>query len=234
MLNALTKRVVNYLKDIGIDEVYAIMHDEEEIVNLKKRGLTEEVLADERKAFYIFSKPIGFVRLMDIRYDDRRSGYRIFNSGFKYLPAYGKYFSLRMASTTVSYELKVYCLSAAQSLSIVPFLVHAGRIAPVEVRINDNFVLQVPVSLLFEEVYESTVEFMLRNKGLKVYKVGGRLSALTYMFPDDVPGLRGEQSLLRVWDDISKYLTPPLMELRLNYYLGEKNVSGDVFRYSVR
>lgn len=219
MLNALTKQVVADLKEhFGVDEVYVMTSDVVgEFMNIALRKLKDVDISDERKVFEVMNTPVVFVRLMDVRYDEGRSGFRKMFTGWGWFNSYGRYLGLKLFTLVVGYEVRVYSLFFAQCLDLVSWFLFLKRSSEVVVRLNDEVSVRVPVSLLVEEVYESSFEFMLRGKGLKVYRVGGRLTALTYVFPVNIVGGRGEGYWKEIWSSVRDVSYAPVADVRLRF-----------------
>lgn len=226
MLNALTKQLVGVLKEhFGVDEVYVMTSEiAGEFMNVALRKLQDIDVGDEKKVFEVMNKPIIFVRLMDVRYDDGRSGFRRIFTGWGWLSGRGKYVGLRVFTVSVGYEVRIYSVIAAQSLDLISLFLQMKRSTEIEAVLNNEVGIKVPVSLLVEEIYESAMEFMLRGKGLKVYRVGGRLTALTYSFPVNIVGGRGEGWWKEIWGDISSILYNPLQSIQLKFIDDKGNV----------
>jgi hypothetical protein len=74
------------------------------------------------------------------------------------------------------------------------------------------------------EIYESVFDFVLSGKGVKVYKIGGRLETLGYMFPVNISGAQGEEDYLTYWDStrVKNILYDPVKKIRIRYIEGDE------------
>jgi len=224
-IHALTKQIAADLSELfRTQEVYVSLHETEEFMNLARRRIQMEQLADESAVFQIFNQPILFLRLMDVRYDDQRSGYCRIRTGYTFLANYGKYLQLKVMTFVVGYEVKIYTLFAKQALDLIGLFLFANRETEIIAKLNSNVAIKIPVSLLITEIYESAYEFLLAGKGIKVYRVGGRLEALTWIFPVNVSGGQGEGDYLIYWDDnkMQEVMYEPVKEIRIRYIAGDE------------
>ncbi|MEM1813700.1 MAG: hypothetical protein QXE04_00255, partial [Thermoplasmatales archaeon] len=166
MLNALTKQVVADLKEhFGVDEVYVMTSDVVgEFMNIALRKLKDVDISDERKVFEVMNTPVVFVRLMDVRYDEGRSGFRKMFTGWGWFNSYDRYFGLKLFTLVVGYEVRVYSLFFAQCLDLVSWFL---------------FLILLVVLLLLRLLFWS---FFLRGFVLLLLLLLSLLSLLLFFF----------------------------------------------------
>lgn len=226
MLHALTKQIAAKLRDlIGASEVFVVMHDAEEVMAISRKKLQVVDQGDDKVEVSVNMEPMCFVRLMDIRYDEGRNGYRKALTPFTWVDSFGRYLAMKMMTVGVGYEIRVYSGYGRQAVDLVPLLLEFPRSLKILAVLNDRVEIEVPVSVLLEEIYESGVDFMLGEKGIKMYRIGGRVNTLGYMFPVNVPGVKGEGVFKEIWRDISSIVYKPVDEVDVVWYWDENKIS---------
>lgn len=244
-IHALTKQIAADLSELfRTSEVYVSLHETEEFMNVARRRIQVTNLPDDSAIFQIFNQPMLFLRLMDVRYDDQRSGYRRIKTGYTFIQDWQKYMQLSVMTFIVGYEVKIYTLFAKQALDLINLLLFGRRSTEIVAYLNNSIGIKIPVSLLMTEIYESAYEFILAGKGIKVYRVGGRLETLTWILPVNISGAQGENWWLEYWGsqqgrelgywDNGQFISvvyQPTKEIKLRYILGDEIVEEPLRNY---
>ncbi len=147
----------------------------------------------------------------------------IISSGITILqPSTMVYVSLKVITVVVEYDIILYSLYTQQSFDLINYFMFLPRTTAIQAIINENIVIDIPVSMLITEVSESTFDFNLSGKGIKVYKVGGTLEALSYLLPMNVSGGQGEAAIINYWtvNNINSILYSPIKKIDLEFIVG--------------
>lgn len=222
MLDALNKTVVVELKEhFNLSDVYFVLHDSEEYLNIAQRKTQFDLDTKELK---VPDQPIGFVKMVGFSYDERRNGYRAKSVGYSWVDEDQRYIGFSAFTVRVEYDVVVYGVFGAQMMDMVGWFLHFDRRTSVVVVLGGSYSTTLPVSLLVEEVGAPVVDFTLRDRGLKLYRLQGRVVVLTYEIP---VGVRSQGS------GVYQKLTPatvqyqPLKEIRLKFRVGGNVYSED-------
>ncbi len=274
MIHALTKQIAAVSQEyFNVNNVYASLDESAEFINIANRQLQMNPTLNETAIFSIFNKPILFVKVTNVSYDEGRSGYRRGQTGYSLLatntvnvenivgniitgmavgnigmgtvksntvifdnasisvqsndtiltPWTQTYVSLKVLTVKIEYDIILYSLFTKQSLDLVNYFMFLPRATSIQAIINSNIIIDIPVSMLIMSIYESNFDFNLAGRGIKVYKVGGKVEALSYILPMSVSGGQGEQDFLTYWTigNINQILYSPLKEISVDFIEGK-------------
>lgn len=231
MLSALTKQIADEVKSLfNVEDIYVDMTGTaDEFIDIAKRKLETVEMIDESILVKIMNEPIVGLKFSSAKYAEDRGGFRNVISEYTWLAGLEKYLALKVITVDVNYELRVSSLFANQVLDLIPFFLQLTRKTEFVAVINNKIAVKIPASLLVNEIYDSVVDYVLRGKGVKVYRVGGNIEVKTFCFPVNIKGGHGEGFYRTVWEDVSSILYEPIRDFNLKF-----NVSGHEISVSCR
>ena len=219
MVDALNRQIVAEVKDFfKLGDVYLVLHEAEEYMNIAKRKTQVDLANKEVK---VPDQPIGFVKLVEVGYDESRNGFKGKRTGYSFVSEWQKYVAVKLFTVKCGYEVVLYSVLGKQGSDLVSYWLYFPRETEILARLGDQLTLRLPVSMVVEEVGVPEVDFTLRDRGIKLYKVSGRLNCLTFLIPENV-----EKSQVSGWDlamwgtDYSNILYEPLKRIRLKFKVG--------------
>ncbi len=220
MLDALNRVMVVEMKEhFNLGDVYFVLGAEEEYLNIAKRATEFNAVTKELK---VPDKPIGFVRMSEFAYDEQRNGFKAKKAGYVYVSKVGKYVGVDVFTVRVGYDVIVYGVFGAQMMDMLQWFLHFDRSSNVRVVLNDQYAFVLPVGLLVEEVSAPVVDMTLRDRGLKLYKIEGRLRAWSYELPVNIRGQGSGEYAKLIWggEEVSKIQYKPLREIKMKFRIG--------------
>jgi len=183
MLDGLNRTVLAEVRDalsLQDSDLYFVQHESDEFLNIARRRAEVDF---ENLQVKVPDRPLVFVRLESVDYGRNTSGYRRFLSPLVYVNDLGKYVGVKLLSVEATYRVVVYAAFGKVAMDLVGVLLsqlnRSSKLLAVSA--DESFEMELPVSLLLERVEIPSVEFVLRDKGMKMYRLGGELQALTYM-----------------------------------------------------
>lgn len=183
MLDALNRTVLAEVRDaLGLQDsdLYFVQHESEEFLNIAKRKAQIDFNNLEVK---VPDRPLVFVRLDDVDYARGMAGYHRAYSALTYVKDVGGFLGFKLLTVEARYRLVVYSAFGRVGMDLVGVMLEELRRASVIKAVSSDGEISVdlPVSLLLEKVNPPAVEMVLREKGVKLYKIEGDLQALGYM-----------------------------------------------------
>lgn len=228
MLSVLTKQIVDEVKDLfGVTDVYVdLTGTADEFIDIARRKLETVERLDDSLLVKIMNEPIVGLRFVSVKYSEDRGGFRNSLTEYTWVTQLNKYLALKVITVDVNYELRISSLFANQVLDLIPFFLQLNRKTEFVAILNSLIAIKIPVSLLINEIYDSVVDYVLRGKGVKVYRVGGNIEAKTFCFPVNIKGGHGEDLYRELWADVSSILYEPIREFNLKYNVGGHEFDG--------
>jgi len=183
MLDALNRTVLAEVRDaLGLrdEDLFFVQHESEEFLGIARRQAQFDFDKLEVK---VPDKPIVFLRLDAVDYGRSMSGYKRIETPYVYLNDLGKYVGVKLLSIEARYRLAVFVLFGRVAMDLVGVLMSQLRrsSAILAVAADGSYSVELPVSLLLESVNPPVVDFVLREKGVKLYRIEGELQALGFM-----------------------------------------------------
>jgi len=191
MLDALNRTVLAEVRDaLGLrdEDLFFVQHESEEFLNIAKRQAQVDFSKLEVK---VPDKPVVFIRLDGVDYGKNMTGYKRMETPYVYLNDLGKYVGVKLLSVESRYRLAVFVPFGRVAMDLVGVLLSQLRRSSsiVAVSADGGYSVELPVSLLLENVNPPSVEMVLREKGMKLYRLEGELQALGFMLQMGVKGL---------------------------------------------
>jgi len=183
MLDALNRTVLAEVRDaLGLvdEDLFFVQHESEEFLNVARRQAQVDFSKLEVK---VPDKPIVFIRLDGVDYGKSMTGYKRVETPYVYLNDLGKYVGVKLLSVEAKYRLAVFVPFGRVAMDLVGVLMSQLRRSSsiLAVSADNSYSVELPVSLLLESVNPPSVEMVLREKGMKLYRVEGELQALGFM-----------------------------------------------------
>jgi hypothetical protein len=219
MLDALNRTVLAEVRDaLGLrdEDLFFVQHESEEFLNIAKRQAQVDFSKLEVK---VPDKPVVFIRLDGVDYGKNMTGYKRMETPYVYLNDLGKYVGVKLLSVESRYRLAVFVPFGRVAMDLVGVLLSQLRRSSniVAISADGSYVVELPVSLLLESVNPPLVEMVLREKGIKLYRLEGELQALGFMLQMGVKGLgTGEYGV--GLDGLVEY--KPLKEIKVQGKVG--------------
>jgi hypothetical protein len=191
MLDALNRTVLAEVRDaLGLrdEDLFFVQHESEEFLNVARRQAQVDFSKLEVK---VPDKPIVFIRLDGVDYGRNMTGYKRMTTPYVYLNDLGKYVGVKLLSIEAKYRLAVFVPFGRVAMDLVGVLMSQLRRSSsiLAVSADGSYSVELPVSLLLESVNPPVVELVLREKGMKLYRLEGELQALGFMLQMGVKGL---------------------------------------------
>jgi len=191
MLDALNRTVLAEVRDaLGLvdEDLFFVQHESEEFLNVARRQAQVDFSKLEVK---VPDKPIVFIRLDGVDYGKSMTGYKRVETPYVYLNDLGKYVGVKLLSVEAKYRLAVFVPFGRVAMDLVGVLMSQLRRSSsiLAVSADNSYSVELPVSLLLESVNPPSVEMVLREKGMKLYRVEGELQALGFMLQMGVKGM---------------------------------------------
>jgi len=219
MLDALNRTVLAEVRDaLGLvdEDLFFVQHESEEFLNVARRQAQVDFSKLEVK---VPDKPIVFIRLDGIDYGKSMTGYKRVETPYVYLNDLGKYVGVKLLSIEARYRLAVFVPFGRVAMDLVGVLMSQLRRSSsiLAVSTDNSYSVELPVSLLLENVSPPAVEMVLREKGMKLYRVEGELQALGFMLQMGVKGMgTGEYGV--VAEGLVEYR--PVKEIKIRWKVG--------------
>ncbi len=219
MLDALNRTVLVEVRDaLGLvdEDLFFVQHESEEFLNVARRQAQVDFSRLEVK---VPDKPIVFLRLDGVDYGKSMTGYRRVETPYVYLNSLGKYVGVRLLAVEARYRLGVFVPFGRVAMDLVGVLMSQLRRSSsiMAVSADKSYSVELPVSLLLESVNPPVVEMVLREKGMKLYRIEGELQALGFMLQMGVKGVGTGEYGVRA-DGLVEY--SPLKEIKVQWKLG--------------
>jgi hypothetical protein len=191
VLDALNRTVLAEVRDaLGLrdEDLFFVQHESEEFLNVARRQAQVDFNKLEVK---VPDSPIVFVRLDGVDYGKSMTGYKRVETPYVYLNDLGKYVGVRLLSVEARYRLAVFVPFGRVAMDLVGVLMSQLRRSSsiFAASADGGYSVELPVSLLLESVNPPAVEMVLREKGMKLYRLEGELQALGFMLQMGVKGL---------------------------------------------
>jgi len=183
MLDALNRTVLAEVRDaLGLrdEDLFFVQHESEEFLNVARRQAQVDFNKLEVK---VPDTPIVFLRLDGVDYGKSMTGYKRVETPYVYLNDLGKYVGVRLLSVEARYRLAVFVPFGRVAMDLVGVLMSQLRRSSsiFAVAADSSYSVELPVSLLLESINPPAVEMVLREKGMKLYRLEGELQALGFM-----------------------------------------------------
>lgn len=183
MLDALNRTVLAEVKDaLGLrdEDLFFVQHESEEFLNIAKRQAQVDFSKLEVK---VPDKPIVFLKVGEVDYGKGILGYKRMETPYVYIDSLGKYVGVKLMSMEVRYRLAVFVPFGRVAMDLVGVLLSQLRRSSSILAISSDgsCSVELPVSLFLERVSSPTVEMVLREKGMKLYRIEGELQVLSFM-----------------------------------------------------
>ena len=183
MLDALNRTVLAEVRDaLGLrdEDLFFVQHESEEFLNIARRQAQVDFNKLEVK---VPDNPIVFVRLDGVDYGKSMTGYKRMETPYVYLNDLGKYVGVKLLSVEARYRVAVFVPFGRVAMDLVGVLMSQLRRSSsiLAVAADGGYSVELPVSLLLESVNPPVVEMVLREKGMKLYRLEGELQALGFM-----------------------------------------------------
>jgi len=219
MLDALNRTVLAEVRDaLGLvdEDLFFVQHESEEFLNVAKRQAQVDFSKLEVK---VPDKPIVFIRLDGVDYGKSMTGYKRMETPYVYLNDLGKYVGVKLLSVEAKYRLAVFVPFGRVAMDLVGVLMSQLRRSSsiLAVSADNSYSVELPVSLLLESVNPPAVEMVLREKGMKLYRVEGELQALGFMLQMGVKGM-GTGEYGTVLEGLVEY--SPIKKIKVQWKLG--------------
>jgi hypothetical protein len=191
MLDALNRTVLAEVRDalaLRDEDLFFVQHESEEFLNVARRQAQVDFSKLEVK---VPDKPIVFLRLDGVDYGKSMTGYKRVETPYVYLSDLGKYVGVKLLSVEARYRLAVFVPFGRVAMDLVGVLMSQLKRSSsiVAVSADKTYSVELPVSLLLENINPPVVEMVLREKGMKLYRVEGELQALGFMLQMGVKGM---------------------------------------------
>jgi len=219
MLDALNRTVLAEVRDaLGLrdEDLFFVQHESEEFLNVARRQAQVDFSKLEVK---VPDKPIVFIRLDGVDYGKSMTGYKRLETPYVYLNDLGKYVGVKLLSIEARYRLAVFVPFGRVAMDLVGVLMSQLRRSSsiLAVSTDNSYSVELPVSLLLENVSPPAVELVLREKGMKLYRIEGELQALGFMLQMGVKGMgMGEYGV--VAEGLVEYR--PVKEVKVRWKVG--------------
>jgi hypothetical protein len=219
MLDALNRTVLAEVRDaLGLvdEDLFFVQHESEEFLNVARRQAQVDFSKLEVK---VPDKPIVFIRLDGVDYGKSMTGYKRLETPYVYLNDLGKYVGVKLLSIEARYRLAVFVPFGRVAMDLVGVLMSQLRRSSsiLAVSTDNSYSVELPVSLLLENVSPPSVELVLREKGMKLYRIEGELQALGFMLQMGVKGMgMGEYGV--VAEGLVEYR--PVKEVKVRWKVG--------------
>jgi hypothetical protein len=170
------------------EDLFFVQHESEEFLNIARRQAQVDFNKLEVK---VPDNPIVFVRLDGVDYGKSMTGYKRMETPYVYLNDLGKYVGVKLLSVEAKYRVAVFVPFGRVAMDLVGVLMSQLRRSSsiLAVAADGGYSVDLPVSLLLESVNPPAVEMVLREKGMKLYRLEGELQALGFMLQMGVKGL---------------------------------------------
>jgi hypothetical protein len=183
VLDALNRTVLAEVRDaLGLQDsdLYFIQHESEEFLNVAKRKAQVDF---NNLEVTVPDRPLVFVRLDDVDYARGMAGYHRTYSDPIYINDLGGFVGFKLLTIEAKYRLVVYSVFGRVGMDLAGVMLEELRRSSIikAVSADEKISVDLPVSLLLEKVNPPTVEMVLREKGMKLYKIESDLQALGYM-----------------------------------------------------
>jgi len=183
VLDALNRTVLAEVRDaLGLrdEDLFFVQHESEEFLNIARRQAQVDFNKLEVK---VPDNPIVFVRLDGVDYGKSMTGYKRMETPYVYLNDLGKYVGVKLLSVEARYRVAVFVPFGRVAMDLVGVLMSQLRRSSsiLAVAADGGYSVELPVSLLLESVNPPVVEMVLREKGMKLYRLEGELQALGFM-----------------------------------------------------
>jgi hypothetical protein len=198
VLDALNRTVLAEVRDalaLRDEDLFFVQHESEEFLNIARRQVQVDFSKLEVK---VSDRPLVFLRLDGVDYGKSMTGYRRAETPYVYMNDLGKYVGVKLMSVEAKYRLAVFVPFGKVAMDLVGVLLSQLRRSSsiLAVSADNSYSVELPVSLLLESINPPAVEMVLREKGIKLYRIEGELQALGFMLQMGVKGLgTGEYSV---------------------------------------
>jgi len=217
MLDALNRTVAaEVITHFQVQEsdLYFLLHESEEFLNLARRTTNFDATQGKLK---VPDRPLIFLKLEEFGYDSGRSAFRSRKHFRLYVQVRGKYTELNFFTVKAGYQMSLFVPFGQQATSLLSYFFYFNRSSEMGLNLWNNQ-YRIPVSMLMEHVDPPSVDFTLRDRGIKLYRFNGFISALTYIVPQNVPEMGGvDQYSLTVMGP-AEYV--PLRKINLKFKIG--------------
>jgi len=219
MLDALNRTVLAEVRDaLGLQDsdLYFVQHESEEFLNIAKRKAQVDFNNFEVK---VPDRPLVFVRLDDVDYARGMAGYHRAYSDLIYVKDIGGFVGFKLLTVEAKYRLVVYSAFGRVGMDLVGVMLSELRRSSVinAVSSDGGISVSLPVSLLLEKVNPPVVEIVLREKGMKLYKIEGDLQALGYMLQMGVKRMgTGNYGL----EGVGMVMYKPIKSIKVRFKVG--------------
>jgi hypothetical protein len=219
MLDALNRTVLAEVRDaLGLrdEDLFFVQHESEEFLNVARRQAQVDFNKLEVK---VPDNPIVFVRLDGVDYGKSMTGYKRMETPYVYLNDLGKYVGVKLLSVEARYRLAVFVPFGRVAMDLVGVLMSQLRRSSsiLAMSADSGYSVELPVSLLLESVNPPAVEMVLREKGMKLYRLEGELQALGFMLQMGIKGMgTGEYGV--GMDGLVEY--SPVKKINVQWKLG--------------
>ena len=219
MLDALNRTVLAEVRDALVlrdEDLFFVQHESEEFLNIARRQAQVDFSKLEVK---VPDKPLVFLKVDGVDYGKGMTGYRRAETPYVYMTDLGKYVGVKLMSIEVRYRLAVFVPFGRVAMDLVGVLLSQLRRSSsiLAVSADGSYSVELPVSMLLESVNPPAVEMVLREKGMKLYRIEGELQVLSFMLQMGVKGLgTGEYGV--VPEGFVQYR--PLKEVKVRWKVG--------------
>ena len=191
MLDALNRTVLAEVRDalaLRDEDLFFVQHESEEFLNIARRQAQVDFSKLEVK---VPDRPLVFLRLDGVDYGKGMTGYRRVETPYVYMNDLGKYVGVKLMSVEVRYRLAVFVPFGKVAMDLVGVLLSQLRRSSsiLAVSADGSYSVELPVSMLLESINPPAVEMVLREKGMKLYRIEGELQVLSFMLQMGVKGL---------------------------------------------
>jgi len=187
MLDALNRTVLAemgttlHLQDTSL---FFVMHESAEFLNISNRQLSFDT-----SKVKVPDNPLVFVKLEGVEYGSDRSGYKRMGTPFTFATDSGQYISVNTIAVNAKYNIAVYVPFGKQAMDIIGVvMLYMNRQSSLQA-VFGSYTLAIPISFLIESTEVPTVETVLRDKGIKLYKNVFNLEARTWMIQPSISNM---------------------------------------------
>jgi len=219
MIDALNRTVLAEVRDalnLQDSDLFFVQHESEEFLNIAKRQAQVDFSKLEVK---VPDRPIVFLRLDSIDYGRSMTGYKRMEAPLVYVQNVDRYLGLKIMTVEAGYRLAVFVPFGTVAMDMVSVMMSRMKRSSsiIAVASDGSYSVELPVSLLLERVNPPVVEMVLREKGMKLYRLEGELHALSFMLQMGVKGMgTGEYSVAP--EEYVKYV--PLKQINVQWKVG--------------
>jgi hypothetical protein len=183
VLDALNRTVLAEVRDalaLRDEDLFFVQHESEEFLNIARRQAQVDFNKLEVK---VPDRPLVFLKVGEVDYGKGMSGYKRMETPYVYIDSLGKYVGVKLMSVEARYRLAVFVPFGRVAMDLVGVLLSQLRRSSsiLAVSADGSYSVELPVSLLLESVNPPAVEMVLREKGMKLYRIEGELQVLSFM-----------------------------------------------------